>query len=106
MLLIISKIYTNLRKFDGYTSYSETCFRIDGVGLNSFTKVLFRSKKFLDFDTIALSFLFDKYMSNHGVTRLKIFVSRFKANCAISFYFHLYLILHACAAIFDVIGKF
>ena len=36
-------------------------------------------------------------MSNHGLTRLK----RLQTNCIISYYFYLYLVLHACAARFD-----
>ena len=39
-------------------------------------------------------------MSNHGLIR---FIFNLQANCAISFLFYLYLILHIGAAIFDVI---
>ena len=44
-------------------------------------------------------------LSNYGLTRIKRFVSRFTANCVISFCFHMYLMLHACAAKFDVREK-
>ena len=40
-------------------------------------KALFRSKKFLDFDTIVILFLFDKHCLINGVTRFKNFISRF-----------------------------
>jgi len=65
---------------------------------------LFRSKKFLDFDTVALSFLFNKY---YPIIELGLKDSSrdLQTNCAISFCLHLYLMLHACAARFDVIGN-
>ena len=59
------------------------------------TKVLFRSKFFLNFDTVALSFLFDKYCPKDSSRHLQ-------TNCEISFCFHPYLMLHAFAARFDV----
>jgi hypothetical protein len=39
-------------------------------------------------------------LSNHRVTSLKRFISQ--VNCVISFYFYLYLMLHACDLRFDV----
>ena len=44
-------------------------------------------------------------LSNHRVTRHKKFVSDLQTNCVISFYFYLYLILHACVTRFDVMGN-
>jgi hypothetical protein len=38
---------------------------------------LFSFKKFLVLDTVKFSFLFDKILSNHGLTRVKRFISRF-----------------------------
>ena len=68
-----------------------------------FSVFLFRSKKFLDFDLIALSFLFDKYCPIMG---LKDPSRDLQINCAISFCFHLYLMLYECAARFDVTETF
>jgi len=41
-------------------------------------------------------------LSNHGLTRIKDSSHDLQLNGAISFYFYLYLILHACAERFDV----
>jgi len=38
---------------------------------------------------VGILFLFDKYYSNHGLTRLKNSSRDLQANCAISFYFRL-----------------
>jgi hypothetical protein len=38
-------------------------------------------------------------MSKHWLIRFKMFVSQSTTNCAISFWFHLHLVLHACADI-------
>ena len=64
-------------------------------------KTLFRCKKFWDFDTVAFSFLFDKYCLIMEYLGLKDSSRDLQVNCAISF-FYLYLILHACAVKFDV----
>ena len=66
-------------------------------------KALFRSKNFLDFDTVALSFLFDKHYPIMEQLGLKDSSHDLQVNCAISYLFYLYLLFHACAAIFDVI---
>jgi hypothetical protein len=52
-----------------------------------------RSKKFLDFDTEAVSFLFDKHCSIMEQLGLKDSSRDLHANCVISFCFHLYLML-------------
>ena len=41
-------------------------------------------------------------MANHELIRLKRFVSQFPPNCAISFYFYLYLMFYAYIQRFDV----
>jgi len=43
-------------------------------------------------------------LSNYGLTMIKRFVD-LQVNCAISFYFRLYLMLHACVERFDVTGN-
>ena len=63
---------------------------------------LFRSKNFLDFDTVVLSFLFDKHYLIMEQLDLKDSSRDLHVNCAISYLFYLYLILHAYAARFDV----
>ena len=62
-------------------------------------KALFRSKNFLDFDTLAFSFLFDKHYPIMEQLGLK------DSSCdlqIISYLFYSYLMFHACAARFDV----
>jgi hypothetical protein len=66
---------------------------------------LFRSKNFLNFDTVALSFLFDKHYLIMEQLGLKDLSRDLQVNCAISYLIYLYLMFHACAAIFDVIGN-
>ena len=51
---------------------------------------------------IALSFLFDKNYSIMNYLSLKDSSHDFSVNCIISFFFRLHLVLHACAAKFDV----
>jgi len=61
---------------------------------------LFSSENILDFGIIAFLFLFDKYylIMEDSSRDLQI-------NCAINFYFCLYLMLHAFTVRFDVIGN-
>ena len=65
---------------------------------------LFRFKNFLDFDTIALSFLFDKQYPITEQLGLKDSSRDLQINSAISYLFYLYLMFHVCAARFDVMG--
>jgi hypothetical protein len=53
----------------------------------SVTKALFRSKNFLDFDTVALSFLFDKYYLIMEQLGLKDSSRDLQLNCIISYLF-------------------
>jgi len=66
---------------------------------------LFRFKNFLDFDTVALSFLFDKHYPIMKQLDLKYLSRDLQINCAISYFFYLYLMFHACAVRFDVMGN-
>jgi len=66
---------------------------------------LLRSKNFLDFDTVALSFLFDKHYPIMKQVGLKDSSRDLQVNCAISYYFYLYLMFYVCAARFDVMGN-
>ena len=67
---------------------------------------LFRCKFFfLDFDIIVFLFLFDKHCPIVEELGLKDSSRDLQANCAISFCFHLYLMLYACAVRFDVTGN-
>jgi len=66
---------------------------------------LFRFKNFLDFDTIALSFLFDKQYPITEQLGLKDSSRDLQINSAISYLFYLYLMFHVCAARFDVMGN-
>jgi len=66
------------------------------------SKALFKFKNFLDFDIVALSFLFDKHYPIMEQLGLKDSSRDLKINCAISYLFYLYLMFHACAVRFDV----
>ena len=68
-------------------------------------KALFRSKNFLDFDNVVLSFLFDKHYPIMEQLGLKDPSRNLQINCAISYLFYLYLMFHACAGRFDVMGN-
>ena len=72
----------------------------DGYKHSPNTKTLF--KKFLDFNTVVFLFLFDKYYLIIKYLGLKDLSRDLQINCIISYSFYLYLILHACAARFDV----
>ena len=52
--------------------------------------------------TVAFLFVCEKYCSIIDQLGLKNSSRDLHANCAISFYFYLYLILHACVVRFDV----
>ena len=54
---------------------------------------------------MALSFLFNKHCLIMEELDLKDSSHNLQANCAISFCFHLYLMLHACVARFDMTGN-
>ena len=56
-------------------------------------------------ETVALSFLFDKHCSIMEELGLKDSSRDLQVNFAASFYFHLYLVPHICAARFDVTGN-
>jgi len=87
--------YTCVARFDVMENLkSFTCFFE--------TKALFSFENFLVFRTVALLFLFWQTLSNHEVTRLKKSSRKLQVNCAISFYFCLYLVIYACALRFDV----
>jgi hypothetical protein len=59
----------------------------------------------LDFDTVALSSLFDKHYPIMEQLGLKDSSRDLQVQCAISYIFYLYLMFHACAARFDVMGN-
>ena len=65
----------------------------------------FSSENFWLLATVALSLLFGKNCPIMDYLGLKDSSRDFSMNCAISFFFHLHLILHACAARFDVTGN-
>jgi hypothetical protein len=52
--------------------------------------------------TVALSFVFSKSCPIMDYLGLKDSSRQLQANCAISYSFYLHLMLHACAARFDV----
>jgi len=52
--------------------------------------------------TVVFSFLFDNYYLIINYLGSKDLSRNLHINCAISFCFYLYLIIHACAARFDV----
>ena len=67
-------------------------------------KGVFSSEIFWLLATVALSFVFGKNCPIMDYLGLKDSSHDFSANCVISF-FRLHLILHACAARFDVTGN-
>ena len=64
---------------------------------SSANKALFRCEKILNFATVALSFVSGKYCLGSKDSSRDL-----QVNCAISFYFRLYLMLHTCVERFDV----
>ena len=63
---------------------------------------VFRSLLVWKMDTVALLFLFGKNDPIMNYLGLKDSSRQLRANCAISNSFYLHLMLHACAARFDV----
>jgi len=59
-------------------------------------------KNILDFDTVALLFLFDKHCPIIEQLELKDSSRDLYVNCAISYLFYLYLMFYAYTAKFDV----
>ena len=62
-------------------------------------------KIFLENGNVALSFVFGKNCPIMDYLGLKDSSRQLRANCAISYPFYLHLMLHACAARFDVTGN-
>jgi hypothetical protein len=62
----------------------------------------FSTENFWLLATVALSFVFDKSCLIMDYLGLKDSSRQLQANCAISYSFYLHLMLHACAARFDV----
>ena len=62
----------------------------------------FSSENFWLLTTVAFSFVFDKNCPIMDYLGLKDSSRQLQANCAISYSFYLHLMLHACAARFDV----
>ena len=62
-------------------------------------------RKFLALATVALPFVFDKKCSIMDYLGLKDSSRQLRINCTISYSFYLHLMLHACAARFDVTGN-
>ena len=58
------------------------------------TKALFSSEKISNFGTVAFSFLFDKYYLIMDELGSKDSSHDLQTNCAISFYFRIYLMFH------------
>ena len=63
---------------------------------------MFSSEIFWLLATVALSFVFGKNCPIMNYLGLKDSSHDFSANCVISFFFRLHLVLYACAARFDV----
>ena len=59
-------------------------------------QALFSWQNFSFLATVALSFLFDKHCPITEQLGSKDSSHKFQVNCVISFYFYLYLMLHAC----------
>ena len=66
------------------------------------SKVVFSSENFWLLATVALSFVFGKNYPIMDYLGLKDSSRQLRTNCAISYSFYLHLMLHACAARFDV----
>jgi len=62
-------------------------------------------KNFLDFDTIALLFLFDKHYPIIEQLGLKDSSRDLQVNCVISYLFYLCLMFHTYVTRFDVMGN-
>ena len=64
------------------------------------------AKSFLKFDAVSLLIVFDNYCPTMDELGSKDSSRDFQLNCVISFCFCLYLMLHTCAARFDVTRNF
>ena len=65
-------------------------------------RALFRCEFFLNFATVAFSFVCGKYCPIIDKLGSKDSSRDLQANCVINFCFRLYLMFHACAARFDM----
>jgi hypothetical protein len=65
----------------------------------------FSTENFWLLATVALSFVFDKSCPIMDYLGLKDSSRQLQANCVISYSFYLHLMLHTCAARFDVTGN-
>ena len=72
------------------------------LGSTHSTQGVFSSENFWLLVTVALSFVFDKNCLIMDYLGLKDSSRQLQANCVISYSFYLHLMLHACAARFDV----
>ena len=68
-------------------------------------KAPFSSENFWLLATVVLSFVFGKNCPIMDYLGLKDSSRQLQANCAISYSFYLHLMLHACAARFDMTGN-
>ena len=68
-------------------------------------KALFRCEIFWLLATVALSFVFGKNYPIMDYLGLKDSSRQLQTNCAINYSFYLHLMLHVCAARFDVTGN-
>ena len=62
-------------------------------------------RNFLVLATVAVLFVFDKNCPIIDYLGLKDSSRQLRANCVISYSFYLHLMLHTCAARFDVMGN-
>jgi hypothetical protein len=78
IFLIYIYIYKiNITIYSKYTYIFDICSILDGiVSWYTPSMALFSYKKFCKMDTVAFLFIFDKYLSNHGLTKLKRFISQ------------------------------
>ena len=72
-----------------------TSFMMPDANVEQLCGALFTSKFFCKIRIVALSFVFDKYCSIMDKLGSIDSSRQFRPNCAINFYFYLYLILHA-----------
>jgi len=72
---------------------TKECKRLFGM-VECKTKALFSSEKISNFGTVAFSFLFDKYYLIMDELGSKDSSHDLQTNCAISFYFRIYLMFH------------
>ena len=96
-------------KWKGKLQYQHVCsiFHIFNAGREPKTSVRpCLDKKKLDFCYYSTFVCIWQILSNHhGLTRLKRLSRKLQTNCIISYFFLSILMLHACAARFDVMGN-